>query len=319
MCQGGVLTYLSGSQPELALARNGAGQDLVAHSLCHRDWFACNHRLVHVCRISSHKALGLDYHAVHRNLFSCTYFDYITTLDSGDRHLLQLLAGNQTGSLRLQAHQLSDACRRAILRLLLQASSCQDECDDHHRGIEVGMPSDAPCAPYRFPEEGIEGAEEEGDEGTQSHERIHVGGTMQELLPCRHIEHAAAIYHVQECENQGKLVVESRGVAIPRNAVVLHAGRYPAHGERHHENGEEPGQDGPALQESKFTSIDFLSTTVCLDDEVIACIGNLALHIFECNLLRVIIDKGGASCQGNRGGIYARKGVELTLHIGRAY
>ena len=186
------------------------------------------------------------------------------------------------------------------------------------------MPFDAPCAPYHFSEEGVEGTEEKGDESAQSHERIHVGGSMPELLPCRDIEHPTAIQHVQEGENQGNLVVESRGVAIPHHAIahrggVLHTGRNPAHGERHHENGEEPGQKGLALQESKFTAIDFLSTTVCLDDEVIACIGNLTLHIFEGNLLRVIIDKGGASCQGNGGGIYALKGVELALHIGSTH
>ena len=147
---------------------------------------------------------------------------------------------------------------------------------------------------------------------------------MPELLPCRDIEHPTAIQHVQEGENQGNLVVESRGVAIPHHAIahrggVLHTGRNPAHGERHHENGEEPGQKGLALQESKFAAINFLSTTVCLDDEVVASIGNLTLHIFEGNLLRVIIDKGGASCQGNGGGIYALKGVELALHIGSTH
>ena len=109
MCQSGVLTYLLGSQTEFALARNRAGQDLIAHSLCHRHRLTCNHRLVHVCRISGHKALGLGHHAIHRNLFSCTNLNDITTLNSGDWHLLQLLAGNQSGGLRLQAHQLLDA------------------------------------------------------------------------------------------------------------------------------------------------------------------------------------------------------------------
>ena len=186
------------------------------------------------------------------------------------------------------------------------------------------MPFDTSCSPYHFSKEGIEGTEEESDEGTQSHERIHVGGTMLELLPCRDIEHATAIHHIQEGENQGYLVVESRGVAIHHHTIahrggVLHTERYPAHGERHHENREEPRQKGLALQESKFTAIDFLSTTVGLYDEVIACIGNLPFHIFEGNLLWVIIYKGGASCQGNRSGIYALKGIELALHIGRAY
>ena len=109
MCQSGVLTYLLGSQTEFALTRNRAGQDLIAHSLCHRHRLTCNHRLVHVCRISGHKALGLGHHAIHWNLFSCTNLDDITTLNSGDWHLLQLLAGDQSGGLRLQAHQLLDA------------------------------------------------------------------------------------------------------------------------------------------------------------------------------------------------------------------
>ncbi len=131
------------------------------------------------------------------------------------------------------------------------------------------------------------------------------------------LEHATAIHHVQEGENQGYLVVESRGVAIHHHAIahrggILHTERYPAHGERHHENGEEPSRRVLRFKRVNSRRIDFLSTTVGLDDEVIACIGNLPFRYLRGgNLLWVIIDKGGASCQGNRGGIYALKGIEL--------
>ncbi len=86
-----------------------------------------------------------------------------------------------------------------------------------------------------------------------------------------------------------------------RHIVRLHAERNPSHRERHDEDGEKPRQKGLAFQEDKLTTVDFIGTSILLDDEVITCIGNLSLHIFERNLLWVIIDEGGASCQGNRG------------------
>ncbi len=249
--QGGLLAYLLGTHAELALARDGSCQHLVAHPLGGRSWLARYHRLIHIGGIGGHKALGLCHRAIHGNLLSGTHLDDVAIGDGGDGHFLhlvivrafQFLVGHQSGCLRLQAHQLADAACRTVLRLLLQASAGEDEGDDHHRGIEVSVPLDAPCSPHLFAEEGIEGTEEEGDEGAECHERIHVGGMMLELLPRRNIKLATAIQHIRQSQEQTNLVGE-RTV----HAVRLHANGDPSHGESHGEDGEEPRQEGLALQ-----------------------------------------------------------------------
>lgn len=55
------------------------------------------------------------------------------------------------------------------------------------------MPFYASRSPYHFSEEGVEGAEEEGDEGAECYERIHVCRMMQELLPGGNIKLFAAV------------------------------------------------------------------------------------------------------------------------------
>ena len=301
LCEGGVLAYLLGTHPQFALARDGASQYLVAHFLLGRCRFASDHCLVHVGGIGGHEALGFGHHAIHRNLLAGTYLDDVATLDGGDRHFLQVSLTEESGGLRLQSHQLSDAARRTILSLLFQASARQDEGDDHHGGIEVGVPLDATRRPYTVAEEGVEDAEEEGDEGAQCHERIHVGSGVLQLLPCRYVKHSAAVPHVEEGEEETDLVVT------------------PPHGKRHDEDGEEPGEEGLALEQGIFTAGDFLRTTVFLDDEVVAGIAHLTLHVFERNLVGIVIHEGSATCQGDGGRVDAFERIELLFYVGRAY
>ena len=81
------------------------------------------------------------------------------------------------------------------------------------------MPFYASRSPYHFSEEGVEGAEEEGDKGAECYERIHVCRMMQELLPGGNIKLFAAVEQVGECQEQTNLVGEGTRVMSRGNAI----------------------------------------------------------------------------------------------------
>jgi len=225
--QGGVLANLLGSHAELSLTRNGASQHVVACLFHRRSRFAADHRFIYIGSIGSHETLCLGNHAIHRNLLAGSYFYHVAYLNGGNRNFLHLvvvgafylLVSYQSGGFRLHSHQLANAARRTVLCLFFQASAGQHEGDDHHGSIEISVPFYASRSPYHFSEEGVEGAEEEGDEGAERHERIHVCRMMQELLPGGNIKLFAAVEQVGECQEQTNLIGEGTRMMSRGNAI----------------------------------------------------------------------------------------------------
>ena len=151
--------------------------------------------------------------------------------------------------------------------------------------------------------------EEEGDEGAECYERIHVCRMMQKLLPGGNIKLFAAVEQVGECQEQTNLIGEgtrmmSRGNAI-WNHILFHTQGNPAHGETHGQDGEEPGSEGSAAQEGELTAVDFLHASVAFDNEVVTGIADFPFHIFQRDDVGVIIYQGSSARQGNRGGVDA--------------
>ena len=85
--------------------------------------------------------------------------------------------------------------------------------------IEISVPFYASRSPYHFSEEGVEGAEEEGDEGAECYERIHICRMMQKLLPGGNVKLFAAVEQVGECQEQTDLVGEGTRVMSRSNAI----------------------------------------------------------------------------------------------------
>ena len=132
---------------------------------------------------------------------------------------------------------------------------------------------------------------------------------LKELLPGGNIKLFAAVEQVGECQEQTNLIGEgtrmmSRGNAI-RNHILFHAQRNPAHGETHRQDGEEPGNEGSAVQKSELTAVDFLHASVVFDNEVVAGVADFPFHIFQRDNVGVIIYQSSSARQGNRGGVDA--------------
>ena len=113
----------------------------------------------------------------------------------------------------------ANAARRTVLCFFFQTSAGQHKGDDHHGSIEISVPFYASRSPYHFSEEGVEGAEEEGDEGAECYERIHVCRMMQKLFPSGNIKLFAAVEQVGECQEQTDLVGEGTRVMSRGNAI----------------------------------------------------------------------------------------------------
>ena len=204
MSKGGVLTNLTRTHTQLALARYGSGEHGVAYFLHSRSGFAAYHSLVYVRRIGGHETLCQAHHTIHWDFLAGAHFYRVAYLNRRDRHLLHaivvrafnLLVGHDARRLGLHAHELAYTARRTVLRLFLKASAGEHERDYHHRSVEVGVPLYAACAPNRLAEERVERTEEERYECAQRHERVHVRRAMRYLFCRRHIEASAAVEHV---------------------------------------------------------------------------------------------------------------------------
>ena len=214
-------------EAEGALLDDGAGEDLVASLLFDGYGFAGDHRFIDV-------GGGIAYHrAIDGDTLPWAYLDGVARLEGGDGGIGDGAAVYEVGRLRLESHQAADGGGGAVLGALLQETSCQHEGDDHDGSVEPRMPDNAATAPHLFAEEGVEGAEQEGDARGECHERVHVGAAVDELLPGCDVELPSAVDDVQQREDEHRLVGE----------VVSLSQHYPMHRDSHHQQGEEPGDD----------------------------------------------------------------------------
>ena len=140
------------------------------------------------------------------------------------------VVGNQSGGLRLHAHECADAVGSGILSALLEHTACQHEGDNHHRCIEIGMPGDATGAPYCITKERIECAEEKSNKGGHGHQRVHRGGAITQLAPRTDVELAPAIQHVGQRQQQSHLIGKTTG----SHTVGARSELEPSHGDGHH-------------------------------------------------------------------------------------
>ena len=186
-----LLSDLLSLEAESALTDNRSCQDLITGFLLYGDSLTRHHRLVDI-------GDGIAYHqSVHRYLLTGTYLDRITGLECRQGHFHHLTRINEMCRLGSQFHQGADSGCRPVLGTLLHQSACQYEGDDHHRGIEIGMPLDALAAPVGVAPERIESTEEERDTCRESHQCVHIGRGVRQLSCCIHIELPARIQDVQ--------------------------------------------------------------------------------------------------------------------------
>ena len=70
------------------------------------------------------------------------------------------------------------------------------------------MPLYAAGSPRLVAPKGVECAEEKSYDGAKSNKRVHVGRTVEQLSPCRHIELSTAPIDVYKSYNKTNLVGE---------------------------------------------------------------------------------------------------------------
>ena len=129
----------------------------------------------------------MRHRAVHRDLLTGTDTDKISHPQERDRDLFLLTISHTTGGFRLQSHQALDSGRSAVLRPLLQKFTQQNECYDHAGCLIINMRLQS----FLIPElrvYGIEETEQESDRGTQRHQCIHIGATVQRMAHAVHVE-----------------------------------------------------------------------------------------------------------------------------------
>ena len=168
---------LDGPVTERAALIDRAGENAVRWALGHRNGFAAQHALVHIGRT-------LRNDPVHGDPAARTHRKQIARTHVADRDLALGAVGADTqhgdGS---QAGQLADGLHRAAFRALFEQTAQQHEGHDDARCLEIDMRRDTARRPEGGKKE-VEEAEQVGDAGAQSHQCIHVRGTVAQLAPC---------------------------------------------------------------------------------------------------------------------------------------
>ena len=299
MCQSRLLTNLSGSHREFPLAGDGAGQNLRAFSFFGRRGFACDHTFVHIGGIGGHETLGFDYITIHGHLLAWSHFEQIALLDGRNGHFahdgrfddvagciaLGLLLNDMCG-LGCHAHQLADGTCRTVFRLLFEQTSGEHKGENHHRSVEVGVPFDVSAAPDGFAEKCVECAEKEGNARRERHECVHTRSSISHLLPRIMVEGPSADHHAKQRQHERNDIVRKEGPCVN-----------PSHRKAHHQHGQHPSQQRLAKQCLALSLFNLCHVAVLFDDEVVADVVHLALHLFERDYFGVELHQRRASGQ----------------------
>ena len=283
------------------MAHHGARQHAVGRLFPHRHRFAGYHGLVYIGVV-----FGEDV-AVDGYLLSLPHLDGVAALQGGHGHLAQFAAAHQACRLGRHAHELPDGRCGAVLGAFLEPPSGEHEGDNHDRGIEVGVPLDAPCAPHGVAGEGVERAEEERHRRAQRHERVHVGRGVRQLAPGRGIELPSAKPEVGGGDDEQHLVGE-----------VAPSYVYPSHGERHGEQCESPGEEHPPAEQLHASAFYLRHAHLGVGDEVVAGVGQFLFHVVGRYPLLVVFHGHGAPGQIGGGAVHAVHSSQGAFHLGRA-
>ena len=242
--EGGVLSHAGGLTFEKTGLVQGGGRDGVPRRLVHRDALAGEGGLVH-------RAGSLQHHAVYRDgLSGADHKDVLLAdLFHGDHGLRPV--PDHGGGLRGQLHQALESVGGFSLAAGLQHFAHGDEGEDHggrlkvelvhigHDGVHI-----APHLGAGHGKEGV-GAVHEGRRGTQSHQRVHIGGAAPQAPEAGDKE-----FLVDDHDGHGE---QELGQAHGHMVAVKKGGQRPAphhvaHGEVHQHQQEAQGRDETALE-----------------------------------------------------------------------
>ena len=201
-----MLAYLLGFKSKFALRDHSSRQHRCPNLLQGRRGFAGYHALINISTVFEHEAGRPGHLTIYRNLLTRTHLKHVTYVDGRQGNIIRLLTTDQMSRLGRQAHELANTAGCAVLGPLFQQPASENEGDDHHRGIKIGVPLNASAAPNALTVKGVERAEDEGDARGKCHERIHVGRLLQQLLPGRCEELATAVDKVGQCQQHGHLI-----------------------------------------------------------------------------------------------------------------
>ena len=227
------------------------------------------------------------------------HFHHVATADGRDGHLLghrssatvgcRLLALVEAGGLGPHSHQSADGCGGGLPAVLLEQTAREHEGDDHHRRVEIGVPSQSAAAPEPVAGKGVHHAEDEGDAGAQCHQGVHAGRQVAQLSPGADIELAAAIGQVEQGQQHAGLV-----------GHIARADFQPSHRDGHHQQGHHPRFHHLPAQHRVVAALHLGHAAVGLYHQVVADGTDLALHIVECDEAVVPFHQGGARGQRHR-------------------
>ena len=265
-----MLANLLGFKSKFALRNDGTSQHRRTNLLQGRCGFAGYHAFINISTVFKHEAGRPGHLTIYRHFLTCTHLKHVTYLDGRQRDVLRLLATDQMSRLGRQAHELANTAGCAVLGPLFQQPAGENEGDDHHRGIKISVPLNASAAPNALTVKGIERTEDERDARGECHERIHVGRSLQQLLPSRCEEPATAVDEVGQCQQHGHLIGH---LDCPQ--------RNPLHRNGHAQHGKKPRQQCLSLQLSVRITFNLFHRPVALYHEVIADGIDFTLHLFE--------------------------------------
>ena len=179
--QRGVLAHAGGLAPQEAGLVGGGGRDFVALGLVHRDALAGQSAFVHGAGTFQHDA-------VHGDVLTGADDENIAPAHFRDGDADLGTAPQQGGGLGGQLHQALECIGGLTLGAGLQHLAHGDEGQDHGGGLEVELHHivhDQLLVAVHLRaghgEEGV-GAPDKAGRGAQRHQRIHIGGAVDQPL-----------------------------------------------------------------------------------------------------------------------------------------
>ena len=187
-CKDGVLPHLLRTEHEAARLVDGPRVERRSQALGDRQGLSAEHTFID-------KRFAFHYSSVDRNAFARLHQEQVVRHDSIHACPAVVTIGEHERDLSgLQSHEFSDRVGRLAFGSFFQKLSKQDEGDHNGRRFEVDVCVQSSLMPD-LGEQRIEDAEKVSHTCTQGDERVHVGGTMPELLPCIDEEPAAEPYN----------------------------------------------------------------------------------------------------------------------------
>ena len=258
--RGGVGDHLDdlGERRVLADARRLAAEEAglvdrrgghrVARGLVDRDALACQRGFVD-------RALALEHHAVHWNVFARMHDEDVAQADLLDRHGHLLTVTQKHGGLRCELHQAPERVGRRALGARLEHLAHGDEREDHRGGLKVELVHAAHHARrvtaqlrVRHGEEGI-GAVHKRCAGAERHQRVHVRRAVNQPF-----EAADKELLVDDHHGGGKQQLHQAhsDVIVSHERGKRPAPHHVAHGEVHQHDEEAERRDEPALERGRL-------------------------------------------------------------------